>query len=381
MSSRKNTASALKAWFPQRRRTAFLRDPDLWHPWKCALVGIRFGASLIREQFDLLASLACDIDAVLVGSSAVLASRLVQEKLGRPLCSIVLQPWMIPSADAPPTMATWSVPRWAPKAARAMYFRALDKVGDWLLLRHLNPVRKSLDLPPVRRIFKWWNSPELILGLFPDWYGPPQSDWPAQMKLCGFPLYDGSSQASLDPELADFCGDANEAPIAFTFGTGMMHAARVFETGLEACKNIGRRALVLTRHSHQLPRPLPAFARHVEYAPFRHLFPRCAAVVHHGGIGTTAKCLETGTPQCILPFAFDQVDNGVRVQRLGAGSWLRQNKLSAKALAAKLEPLLSEEARARCSKISDRLGSNSAVMNATRALEAWAGTSVSRPLK
>ena len=58
------------------------------------------------------------------------------------------------------------------------------------------------------------------------------------------------------------------------------------------------------------------------YAPFDVLLPRVALLVHHGGIGTTAEALRAGVPQLVLPFAFDQFDNGRRVQQMGAGSVL-----------------------------------------------------------
>src|SRR6202012_1799180 len=56
------------------------------------------------------------------------------------------------------------------------------------------------------------------------------------------------------------------------------------------------------------------------YVPLRALLPRCAALVHHGGIGTTAEALRAGVPQVIVPLAFDQFDNAARVRALGAGA-------------------------------------------------------------
>src|SRR5262249_15893310 len=53
------------------------------------------------------------------------------------------------------------------------------------------------------------------------------------------------------------------------------------------------------------------------------LFRHCAAVVHHGGGGTTAQALSVGVPQLILPPAWGQFDNAQRVERLGAGKWPR----------------------------------------------------------
>ena len=60
----------------------------------------------------------------------------------------------------------------------------------------LNEWRRELGLPPVTRVFSdWIHSPQRVIGLFPDWFGNPQPDWPAAVRLTGFPLYDDSGTA------------------------------------------------------------------------------------------------------------------------------------------------------------------------------------------
>jgi len=54
--------------------------------------------------------------------------------------------------------------------------------------------------------------------------------------------------------------------------------------------------------------------------------PHCAAIVHHGGIGTTSQALAAGIPQLIRPMAFDQFDNANRIEKLGCGRWLRNDR-------------------------------------------------------
>src|SRR4029077_17247403 len=118
-------------------------------------------------------------------------------------------------------------------------------------------------------------------------------------------------------------------PIAFTFGTGMMHGARLFRASIEACERLGARGILLTGFSDQLPAPLPRLVHHCPYASFQKLFPRCAAVVHHGGVGTTAQALAAGVPQLVLPLAWDQPDNAARVKGLGVGDRLSPNSSAA----------------------------------------------------
>ncbi|HEY9286177.1 MAG TPA: nucleotide disphospho-sugar-binding domain-containing protein, partial [Pyrinomonadaceae bacterium] len=79
------------------------------------------------------------------------------------------------------------------------------------------------------------------------------------------------------------------------------------------------------------------------------VLPRAAAVVHHGGVGTTGQSLRAGRPQLVVPFSHDQFDNGARAARLGAGRVLPRPKYDARSAERELGELLrggSYEARA-----------------------------------
>jgi rhamnosyltransferase subunit B len=357
-----------------------LANPDFWHPLKTARVSSQWGIRFLERQYTLLAELASDSDTVLAASPGVLAARVVQDKLARPLASIVLQPWLIPSVFAPPVMPGGiTLPRWAPRSVGKLYWRLWDFAAEFLVGRSLNRLRASLDLKPVRRIFCWWLSPELVIGMFPSWYGPPQADWPLQTRLAGFPLYDGRPRSSLPCDVREFCA-AGEPPVAFTFGTGMMHAADLFRAALEACRLLGTRGLLLTKYQGHLPVPLPPFVRHCEFAPFQQLLPLCAAVVHHGGVGTVARALAAGTPQLILPFAFDQADNATRIKRLGVGGWLKPGRRSGAQMAKALTRLMTPATRGRCCAIAARFGNDDALENAAQWLEELAHRGLSSRL-
>lgn len=349
-----------------------LADPDFWHPIKGPIIASRWGVGFIGRQYALLAEIASEDgagDAVLVASPGVFAARLVQEKLSKPMASVILQPMMVVSSLAPPVMpGGFTLPRWAPRPAGKLYWRLIDGVGDLLLGRHLNRIRESLALKPVRRIFQWWLSPQLVIGMFPEWYGQPQADWPPQLKLAGFPLYDGRAEGSLSPELLEFCR-AGRPPIAFTFGTGMMHAERWFRAALEGCRILGERGIFLTRYRHQLPASLPPFVRHCEFAPFQQLFPLCAAVVHHGGVGTGARALAAGAPQLIIPQAYDQPDNARRMKRLGVGDWLRPGRRSSSRIARALAELMTPQTGERCRAVAANFASQDALETAAKWVE------------
>jgi rhamnosyltransferase subunit B len=360
---------AFQALFSTAEMQEVLANPDFWHPVKSSRLLARWGVRFLARQYELLADLAQDEDAVLVANPGVLAARLVQEKLSRPLVSILLQPWMIPSVVAPPVMpGGLSLPCWAPRWLGRMYWRLLDVIGYMLFGRDLNRLRATLGLRPIRRVFQWWMSPERVIGMFPDWYGPPQVDWPRQIRLTGFPLYDGRTGACLPADVLEFCR-AGQPPVAFTFGTGMMHAAALFRAAGEACRMLGVRGLLLTKYESQLPAELPPGVQSCAFAPFRQLFPHCAAVVHHGGVGTVAQALAAGTPQLIVPWAFDQEDNATRVQRLGMGAWLPPNQRNAVRIARTLARLLTAATQARCRAVAARFGDDDALERTAEIVE------------
>jgi UDP:flavonoid glycosyltransferase YjiC (YdhE family) len=162
--------------------------------------------------------------------------------------------------------------------------------------------------------------------------------WPSQ-----FPLWDEAAQTGTQPELDAFL-DAGEAPLVFAPGSANRQAAAFFRAAVDACVRLKRRGILLTQFAEQIPRPLPASVRHFGYVPFSRLLPRAAALVHHGGIGTTAQGLRAGVPHLVMPMAHDQPDNAARLKRLGVGDWLKPAAFRGPAVAARLQRLLTDPA-------------------------------------
>ncbi|MGH9337428.1 MAG: glycosyltransferase, partial [Vicinamibacteria bacterium] len=103
----------------------------------------------------------------------------------------------------------------------------------------------------------------------------------------------------------------------FTTGTAATSETSFFEESAEACRLTGIEGILLTRYREQLPREFPGSVRHFSFLPFSLALPRVAAIVHHGGIGTSSQALQAGTPQLLRPLAYDQFDNAHRLEELG----------------------------------------------------------------
>jgi rhamnosyltransferase subunit B len=349
-----------------------LKDPDLWNPRRgFALIVRKSVLPYLRPVYDLIAERHVPGETVVVPGTLAFGARVVQDKLGVPVASVHLQPGIIRSEYHAPVLPGLFMPDWLPRfLKRLQYWLGNVLIIDRILTPGLNAFRGEVGLAPVRDLMGgWWHSPLRILGLFPDWYGPPQPDWPPQVRLTGFPLYDEGELRDLPAALAAFL-DAGTAPIVFTPGSAMRHGHAFFTAAVQACRLLGRRGLLLTRFPEHLPAHLPHEVRHFEYVPFSQVLPRAAALVHHGGIGTTAQALAAGIPQLVMPLAHDQPDNADRLCRLGVGRALPPAQFRAPAVARALDALLSSaHVAARCRDYAGRVRASRPLDEACRLIE------------
>ena len=352
-----------------------LNDPKVWGRtgsfilFKLVLTGL-------RRTYDAVAAHLppAGEPCVVVASSLGWGARIAQDRFGFPMATVHLAPSQFRSAIEPPILPGLFMPRWLPLRVKQQIWAGGDKyVLDRLLCPAINALRAELGLPPVSGILNaWWNSPDRVIGLFPDWFARPQADWPQQSRVTGFPRYDESDTAAVDSDLAAFL-DAGPPPVAFTPGTAMYHGAAFFRASVDACRRLGRRGLLVTKHTAHLPANLPPTVRHVAYAPFSRLLPRCAALVHHGGIGTTAQALAAGVPQVVTPFAHDQFDNAERVRRLGVGRTIKARRYTGRSATRALAAVLDDPAVAvACRTVAARLAGDDSVERTCDLIEALA---------
>ncbi len=330
-----------------------LERAELWNKISGARTLGRWIAEWMPAQYEAIAALNEPGNTVLVASGGAFGARVANEKLGIPLATIGLQPALFRSAYKMPVVAgAPPMPDWLPRWFKRAGLRVVDVVADRFCCRSkVNAFRAELGLPPVSRLLKdWWLSPQRVIALFPDWYGPPQPDWPAQLRTTGFLGYDEHVEGEPLPDDVQAFLDAGDAPIVFTPGSGMMHGHAFFEAAVEGCRLLGRRGMLLTRFADQIPVNLPEGVKHFAYVPFSQLMPHAAALVHHGGMGTLAQAMAAGKPQLIMPMAYDQPDNAVRLMRLGVGDWLSRRAFRGPAVARRLQRLLDSDSVARSCK-------------------------------
>jgi rhamnosyltransferase subunit B len=299
----------------------------------------------LREIYEDLAEAAAGADLMIAGE-LVFAAPLVAEKLGLRWVSEILSPTSFFSAHDPSLLV--NVPSvYRLRRAGWLVNRAILNFGRFASQHWWEPVRQLRRELGLRvacdPVFRDKFSPDLVLALFSGSLAEPQPDWPKQTVQPGFVFYDRlTADASDSSELTAFLA-AGDAPIVFTLGSTAVHnPGSFYESSVTASRRLGRRAVLLGAKSFaggdtgDNAGDILALA----YAPYSLVFPHSAAIVHQGGSGTTGQALLAGRPQLIVPYGWDQPDNGARVERLGAGLCLARSAYSAQTAVAALEQLL-----------------------------------------
>jgi len=338
-------------------------DPMLWHKRKGTAVVFDLVLNGLRETYDAVVGNYLPGETVVVASSLGLAGRIAQDKLQIPTVTVHLSPSQFRSCTAPPKLPGLWMPAWLPMWVKKRMWAGGDQfVIDPMLAPRINALRTELGLEPVDGILRdFWNSPQRVIGLFPDWFASPQADWPPQSRLTGFPRYDEADACDVNPQLEQFLNDG-DPPIVFTPGSAMYHGHKFFSASVEACKRLNRRGILLTKHTEQIPTNLPETIQHFGYVPFSRVLPRVAALVHHGGIGTSAQALAAGCRQLVTPFAHDQFDNADRLVRLGVARSIVAKKYTAASATRELSTLLDDaQVSDRCAEFANRLSGDDPV--------------------
>ena len=331
-------------------------DPNLWHPKKAFETLVK---KALNHSYGPILEHARELnkpgETVMLAGSLAFGARNARELLDIPLATVHLAPCLFLSRYRQPMLHGAPIPQWAPGFLKAFQWWGGGKVADKHVLPELNRFRRELGLPPARNIIRsWWHSPDRVIGLFPDWFGPPQPDWPEQTRLTGFPMFDEKGMHELPAEVEDFLNQG-DPPVVFTPGSAMAHGQEFFGEGVKALQMLGRRGMLLSRFPETIPTGLPGTIKHFTYVPFSEVLPRAGALVYHGGVGTCAQALAAGVPHLIYHMAHDQLDNLSRMHDLGVGDGLAPKKFRAKRIADMLDRLLNDSTlKARANEIAAR---------------------------
>ena len=309
---------------------------------------------------------------IMVSNGRIGSAPHVAEGTGTPLCIAALQPIFVPTRDFAPFMiAKLPLPGWNRFAYRIMDLGVLPFRGRINRLR-----RQTFGLGPLRRARDIRFPPGLghlpILHAISPTVIPRPGDWPEHVHMSGFwRLKDGAEAFTPPPELERFLA-AGPPPVYVGFGSMRSNeAADLSRVVVEALRAAGVRGVIGAGWAG-LEAPEGDDLITIGSVPHGWLFPRMAAVVHHGGAGTTSAGLHAGVPSVICPFFADQPDWAARCIALGVSAApVPRAGITVERLSASIKQAVSDpELATRAKEVAEALAQEDGVAAAINVIEA-----------
>ena len=312
----------------------------------------------IEAQFRRLPALIKGADLV-ISAGLALAVPSVAEACRVPYRYAVSIPALLPSRCHAPVMLPWQN---LPPIGNRILWRMAGSLLDLDLGRLLNQHRRALGLGRLAHVMPHLTR-NLIVAADRE-IAPLPPEAPPDCRQTGY--WHAPPTDALPPRIEDFLA---QDPLPVYFGFGSMGDPAPQETVSilrQAAAQAGVRAIIQSGWAGW------RFASDADSlcvtGPLAHerLFPRVAAVVHHGGAGTVMTAARAGIPQLIVPHLLDQYYWGQRIRRLGIGPpSIPRNRLRAERLARALRlmvasPAMGDKARALAPPLQDRNGARDA---------------------
>jgi sterol 3beta-glucosyltransferase len=309
----------------------------------------------------------CDI---FIHHFIVHASRAAADTAGVPFVTVAFAHMLLESRHIHPTgfprLGSW-INAFGWKIARL----ALNRT----LLKDVNRLRERVGLAPIDDLLSdAWASHRLhLVASSPALIDRP-SDWPEWNQLCGFLSLPSHEREVMSPAVDAFLSRGS-APVFMGFGSLMPTSGRHLTDTVnllrDAAKRAGQRAIIQS----EIDWPSTEDVLFVRRTPHVLVFPRCAAVVHHAGAGTTHTALTTGSPSITVPHVSDQFAWSDDLHRLGVGTApLKRTKLTARALAARIRAAVGNaQMKQHAIAIQRRMAQDDGPNTAARLIERAAG--------
>lgn len=348
------------------------KGSSLFQIFKSSIRMARQVAPLQRAMMGETWEIARDVDPdIIVYHSKAGSAPHIAEKLGVPCVLATPIPMFVPTrAFRFVVFPDWKLGGWYNKASYTLILFLTNRV--WA--RYIRDFRKSIDLPPLKTYDMRRTADGrdiLILHGHSEAVLPRPDDWPDSAHVTGY-LFLKSNTAWTPPEDLQAFLDAGPPPVYVGFGSmAGRDPQRLARVVVEALRRAGLRGIIATGWGGLKADALPDTILRIDQAPHEWLFPRVAAVVHHGGAGTTAAGLRAGKPSVIVPFFGDQPFWGSLVHAIGAGPKpIRRSRLTAVRLAAALrEATCSHDMQAVAARIGEQIRREDGVARAVALIE------------
>ncbi|KAM3352828.1 hypothetical protein ACQJBY_024192 [Aegilops geniculata] len=283
----------------------------------------------------------------------------IAEALGVPLHIFFTFPWT-PTNEFPHPLA-----RTPQSATYRLSYLIVDLIIWWGTRGFINDFRKKLNLPPIAYFSTYHGSiSHLPTGyMWSPHLMPKPNDWGSLVDVVGYCFLNLGTKYQPPLELSQWLQQGSK-PIYIGFGSMPLDdEKKVTAIILDALRETGQRGII-SRGWGDLGSfsEVPADVFILEDCPHDWLFPRCTAVVHHGGAGTTAAGLIAGCPTTVVPFFGDQFFWGEIVHARGVGpAPIRVTELTTEALSNAIRFMLDPEVKSRSLELAIAIGNEDGV--------------------
>jgi UDP:flavonoid glycosyltransferase YjiC (YdhE family) len=333
---------------------------------------------VIGSMLDAARGLAerCD---VIVGHLFAHSAAAAAEAQGKPFVMVAMQPVFTsrhyPPAGAPSLGGFWN----------ALMWRIANGIMSGALFGRVNETRRRCGLAPLQRlqVGDLGDPRSILVAVSPSLF-PRPPDWGPRIQVSGFLGLEETAQPwEPEPHVRRFLDEGPPVYLSFgsMFGMNERQTREAIDIFAAALTLAGARGIVQASASMIAQAPRQDNVCYIERAPHAQLFPRCAAIVHHGGAGTTQSAILAGRGSVIIPHAADQFYWGDLLHARGiAARPLKRTRLAARPLAARIRTVLDDPAiTQRAGQLADVIRAERGPERAAELIEAAAQPGAARP--
>jgi sterol 3beta-glucosyltransferase len=344
---------------------AIADEPDIIKQMQLIITRLLLPA---EAEMYAAAEALCGENQVIIGHYFCYPLQTAAEKTQRPYCTVTLNPSFIPSQGTPPS----GLPNLGKAANRTLWGLAKSKINE-TLGPTVNRLRRQNGLADARDLIAdvWLSQVLNLIAVSPE-VCRKRPDWSEVHQVCGF--FNSNrieNEGRVSPELEEFL-KGGSPPVFMTFGSMVPDQTEVQSATASllggAAQLAGCRAIVQTSLAANGGFTSSGNVLYLKATPHTAVFPRCTAVVHHGGAGTMQTVMLAGVPSVVVPHISDQFFWAREAKRLGiAPEPLPRTKLTQKALAQRIKAMLaSDPMRERARKIGTAVRNEAGVEKAAQ---------------
>ena len=316
----------------------------------------------VATQFETISAAAQGCDVIVGATALQIAAPSIAEKMGISYFFVAYCPAVLPSTHhAPPVLAMLGdKPAGAKTDYSELWAKDAQRWNDhWS--SPLNAHRAKLGLEPISEVLRHiltdqpWLACDPTLGPWPD---------PADESVFQTGAWFLKDDRPLSGELEEFL-DAGDPPIYFGFGS-IRAPENLSRVMIESARALGRRAILLRGWAELSLMDHEPDCIAIGEVNHQALFRRVAAIVHHGGAGTTHAAARSGAPQVIIPQHYDQHYWAGRIQQLGIGTAHTAATATTDSLTSALEQAVQPDMAARAQSIATAIPTDGTLVAARR---------------